>query len=136
MTLRQATEAVTSANYRSPKTILGFFAVVLSVLASATVVVVGILAGEPKLHRLIVPVLTFLGVVIVSSLASVLLTAWKDPTILLLGQVTGEIYIANRKLSLGDSGAGEFVQSFAIPRRLHTSASARKPAAKTSEVEP
>ena len=132
MTLRQATEAVTSANYRSPKTILGFFAVVLSVLASATVVVVAILAGEPKLHRLIVPVLAFVGTVVVSSLASVLLTAWKDPTILMLGQVTGEIYIANRKLSLGDSGAGEFACAFAVPRRLHPP----KPAAKTSEVEP
>lgn len=132
MTLRQATEAVTSANYRSPKTILGFFAIVLSVLASATVLVVAIFARDPKLHPLIMPVILFLAAVIVSSLASVLLTAWKDPTILLLGQVTGEIYIANRKLTLGDSGAGEFAQPIAPPRRIREP----KPLQKISEVAP
>ena len=129
MTFREATEAVTSANYRAPKTILGFFAIVLGILASSTVVVVGILVHVPVLHRLVIPVLLFAAAILVAALAGVLLTAWKDPTILMLGQVTGEVYLANRRLTLGDSTAGEFAQLLAAP-----SADRAKPLPKDAEA--
>lgn len=105
MTLREATRAVTTANYRAPKTILGFFALVVAILSSSTVI--GILARVAALHGLIIPVLLLLAGIAAAAIAGVIATAWKDPTILMLGQVSGEIYIANRKLTLGDSAAGD-----------------------------
>ena len=107
MTLREATRAVAAANYRTPKTILGFFALVVAILSSSTVVVIGILARVPALHGLIVPVLILLAGIAAAAIGGVMVTAWKDPTILMLGQVSGEIYIANRKLTLGDSATGD-----------------------------
>ncbi|HYI12667.1 MAG TPA: hypothetical protein VEK57_26690 [Thermoanaerobaculia bacterium] len=107
MTLREATRAVTTANYRAPKTILGFFALTVAILSSSTVVVIGILARVAALHGLIIPVLVLLAGIAAAALGGVIVTAWKDPTILMLGQVSGEIYIANRKLTLGDSATGD-----------------------------
>lgn len=107
MTLREATRAVATADYRTPKTILGFFALVVAVLSSSTVVVIGILAGTPALHGLIIPVLLLLTGIAISAIGGVIATAWKDPTILMLGQVSGEVYIANRRLTLGDSASGD-----------------------------
>ena len=107
MTLREATRAVTAANYRAPKTILGFFALVVAILSSSTVVVIGILARVPALHGLIIPVLLLLAGIAGAAIGGVIATAWKDPTILMLGQVSGKIYIANRKLTLGDSATGD-----------------------------
>jgi hypothetical protein len=107
MTLREATRAMTAANYRAPKTILGFFALVVAILSSSTVVVIGIIARVPALHGLIIPVLLLLAGIAAAAIGGVIATAWKDPTILMLGQVSGEIYIANRKLTLGDSTTGD-----------------------------
>jgi hypothetical protein len=131
MTLRQAAEALTSVTDRAPKTIVGFFAVGLGIVASTTVLVIAILARVPALHRLIVPVLLFMGGVSLAALGAVLLTAWKDPTILMLGQVSGEVYLANRRLTLGDSTGGEIttIATAARPRR-------RSSQPKTSEVRP
>src|SRR5438874_773163 len=104
---REATQAMAGGTYRSPKTVLGFFAILIGILASAAVVVIGVLARVAALHYLILPILLFVAAVIVFSLLGVFVTAWKDPTILMLWHVTGEIYIENSKLTLGDSSAGE-----------------------------
>jgi hypothetical protein len=108
MTLREATRVVATANYRAPKTILGFFALVVAILSSSTVVVIGIIARVPALHGLIIPVLLLLAAIAAAAIGGVIATAWKDPTILMLGQVSGEIYIANRRLTLGDSASGDW----------------------------
>ena len=115
MTIRETTDAIATANYRSPKTVLGFFAIIAGILMSGAVFAVGILARVPQLHPLITPVLVFTAVIIVILLAGVFITAWKDPTILMLGQVTGDIYIQNRKLTLGDSTHGEFTKLLGLP---------------------
>jgi hypothetical protein len=107
MTLREATRVVTTTDYRTPKTILGFFALVVAILSSSTVVVIGIIARVPALHGLVIPVLLLLAGIATASIGGVIITAWKDPTILMLGQVSGEVYIANRKLTLGDSASGD-----------------------------
>src|SRR5687768_9221322 len=107
MTLREATRVVAAANYRAPKTILGFFALVVAILSSSTVVVIGIIAHVPALHRLIIPVLLLLAAIAAAAIGGVIVTAWKDPTILMLGEISGRIYIANRRLTLGDSALGD-----------------------------
>jgi hypothetical protein len=88
--MHPAAEVLTSATDRAPKTVLGFFAIALAILASACAVVVGLLARVDALHALIPWVLGFGASVLVAVLAGVFITAWKDPTILMLGQVTGE----------------------------------------------
>ena len=118
--LANATETVTTANYRSPKTVLGFFAIVVAIVVTGATFVTGLLSRTPTLHHLVVPVLLFAGILVVAVLVGIFVTAWKDPTTLMLGQVTGEVFIENRRLTLGDSNAGEYTEDIvsAIPRAV------------------
>lgn len=104
---RETAEAFTTARYQAPKTVLGFFAIVLAILVTGVAAVVAILARNSTVTYLIVPILVFAGIVVIGVLVGVFVTAWKDPTILMLGQVSGEIFVENRRLKLGDSVAGE-----------------------------
>jgi hypothetical protein len=113
--MQEATEAITGASVKSPKTILGFFAIVFGLLCSVAAVLVWTFARTPALHGLIVPVVIFVGSVVLMLLIGVFITAWIDPTILMLGQVSGEIYIQNRKLKLGDSTSGEYTEHVISP---------------------
>ena len=115
--VNDATEAITSASYRSPKTVLAFFAVIVGVLVSGAVITVAAVARFVELHYLIVPILSFTACVVLLVLVCVFVTAWKDPTILMLGQVTGDIYIQNRKLTLGDSTVGD-IQGVSLMKSL------------------
>jgi hypothetical protein len=106
------------ANYRSPKTILGFFAIVVGILVSGATLVIGILSGVSDLRYLIVPILVFAALLVVAVLVGVFITAWKDPTVLMLGQISGEVFIENRRLTLGDHMSGEYSEDVAVPRRV------------------
>src|SRR5262249_9474047 len=110
MPLKEAAEGLTTARYRSPKTILGFFSVVMAIYATWPVVIVDVRSRNQALPHLIAPILVFPGALFLAVLAGILITAWKDPTILMLGEVSGEVFIQNRKLTLGDSTAGEFTE--------------------------
>jgi hypothetical protein len=101
--LHEGSEALTSASIRAPKTVLGYFAVALGLLCTTAVGLVWAFARTPALHHLIQPVMIFVGIVVVVLIVGVFITAWIDPTILMLGQVTGEIYMANRRRRLGDA---------------------------------
>ena len=105
---------IVGAQVRSPKTILGFFAIVLGILATGAVIVVVALARTPSLHHLIVPILLFVAILIVVVLVGVFITSWKDPTILMLGEISGTAYIENRRLSLGDSLRGERMEEIHV----------------------
>lgn len=98
----------TGLAFRPPKTILGFCAIIMAIVSSGTVIGIGILSRYEALHHLIAAILIFTGSVTVAVLVAVFVTGWKDPTILMLGEVSPEAYIANRKLTLGDSASGEF----------------------------
>lgn len=108
MSLQGTSEVLSAASFRSPKTVLGFFAAVIALVLTAASFLVAVLAREAGLHGLVLPVLGYLGVLIVAVLLFVCVAAWKDPTMLMLGQVTGEAYLANKKLTMGDSSAGEY----------------------------
>jgi uncharacterized membrane protein len=100
--------------FKTPKTILGFFAIILAILFLASIWIVRILASDPTLHYLIVPILVFLAAILLLVLIGVFITAWKDPTILMLGQVTGEVYLQYRQLKLGDSSQGETIEDVTV----------------------
>jgi hypothetical protein len=99
---------------RTPKTVLGFFALLIGILFVSATWVIRILASRIELHYLIIPVLVFLAAILVLVLVGVFVTAWRDPTILMLGQVTGEVYLQYRRLVLGDSASGEFIEDIKV----------------------
>jgi hypothetical protein len=103
-----------TGEYSAPKTVLGFYAIVLGILAAAGAAAIKFLAGEPDLHHLVAPILVFVGAVIVLILLGVFAVTLKDPTKLQLGQITGREYIEAQRLTLGDSNSGEFIETLPV----------------------
>ncbi len=118
MRMPKNTEGGIGGVIRSPKTVLGFFALIVAILFLSGIGIIRILAADANLHYLIIPILIFLATVILLVLIGVFITAWRDPTILMLGQVTGEVYLQYRRLTLGDSNAGESVEDIKVARQL------------------
>ncbi len=112
--LRELSQTIRSAESTTPKTILGYCALVLGIAAFACVAAAGVLAQEPALHRYIPWVLGFFALAFFGTVGCVIAITLKDPTKLQLGQVTGRDYIENRRLTLGDSTRGERRDSPAI----------------------
>lgn len=110
MAVQEASQTVRAMSYRRPKTILGFFAIIFAILSTTASVIIGVLSGTESLHSAIPWILFFLAIFAVAMVVGVFVTAWKDPTILMLGQVSGQDYIANRRLTLGDSDQGEYIE--------------------------
>jgi len=75
-------------------------------------------AGNDDLHWLIVPVLLFFGASVVALVAVVLRLAQKDPTPLVLGEMTGKDWIAHKQLIMGDSLQGDRVEIPAISEEV------------------
>lgn len=110
MPLKEVTDTIQTISYSKPKTILGFFAIVLAILGTTCSIIIGVMSHSKELHIFIPWILGFLAIIFVATLVGVFITAWKDPTILMLGQVTGQDYITNRRLTLGDSEQGEYIE--------------------------
>ncbi|MCH4813426.1 hypothetical protein [Vreelandella neptunia] len=110
MVPKEASHTIRNASYKSPKTILGFFAIVVGILIAGTSAVIGLLSRVESLHTYIPWILLFAAFVVVTVLVGVFVTAWKDPTVLMLGQISGHDYIENKKLTLGDSNSGEYLE--------------------------
>ena len=104
-----------TAQFRAPKTILGFFAIMVAILATAAVGAISVLARISQLQSYVAPILIFVALIIVLVLIGVFITAWKDPTILMLGQVSGEVYVEFHKQRLGDSTSGEYSEKVLLP---------------------
>jgi len=115
------------AGIRSPKTILGFFALVLGIAVVGAAVAIRTLAQTTNLHNLVLPILMFTGGLVIFVIVAVLAIALIDPTKLMLGEISDEAYIENRKLSLGDSLHGEQVELVQVS--ASPSATAALPAA-------
>jgi hypothetical protein len=94
---------LSAATYAAPRTILGFFGVVLLLVVSGAVTAIGLLAGHKNLDYLIPGIA--LGAVSFAALEflTVVFMALRDPTTLMLGQITGPDWLAHRRLMLGDS---------------------------------
>jgi hypothetical protein len=106
--LAEVTSAVRNRHTVNPKTILGYFAIVLGLLLTATVGATGTLAATGVYTDAIPWILGFAGFVFLFLLIGPFVVAWKDPSKLMLTQVTGTEYvqIQQRRL-LGDSDQGE-----------------------------
>jgi hypothetical protein len=116
--VRQAVEAVTSRESSAPRTILGFLLAMYTVLltGSAGVVIALVSTGS---SGLIPWVLAFAATITIALSVAVLTITWKDPTRLMLGQITGREYAAiRRELTFGDDVSGEHRTQLTEPRGL------------------
>lgn len=87
------------------------------------------LAGNSNLRWLVAPVLLFFALGVVVLVVVVLRLAQRDPTPLVLGEMSGEEWIAHKRLLMGDSERGD---------RLEVPPSLGEPVlqAETEDVEP
>ena len=106
--LEQLTHVVRGGQYTAPKTILGFLGAVYLLGVTFALGVSVALASSGELLWLI-PVILFVVVACTAALIwAVLRLAQKDPTPLVLGQMSGGDYLAHQRLlKMGDSRAGE-----------------------------
>jgi hypothetical protein len=86
----------------------------ISILASAAIFITWICSSVISLHYLIPIVLVVFGVIFIAIIAVVLTFSWKDPSKLMLGQITGREYAVIQRLTLGDSNAGEHIDNLVI----------------------
>lgn len=104
--------------FRSPKTILGFFAALIGILGFAIFGLVRTFANVAELHAYIPALLWFGGAAFVFITLAILVTAWVNPEKLMLGEVRGDVYLQMLKLRQGDSVLGEVIEQIpSIPAR-------------------
>jgi hypothetical protein len=96
-----------SGEYSSPKTVLGFCAIVLGIVATACVAATSVLAWHEATDQYALLPLGFFALFTVAMFAAVWWVLLKDPTKLQLGQMTGREFIDYQKLTLGDSTTGD-----------------------------
>jgi hypothetical protein len=103
----EVTRAVIRKQSTSPKTVLGFFAILLAIVATATVPVVAILASQKELRYLIPIVLgVVFGAFLLLMLVVLAIVVFGDPTRLMLGEMTGSEYSEHQRMVLGDNVSG------------------------------
>ncbi len=96
---------------RSPKTILGFLAILVGLVAATLVLVLRLATDNLALQAFIPHILAFGAGVLLFVLLAVFVTAWINPTKLMLGEVKGEVYLQMLRLKQGDSLAGDIVEN-------------------------
>ena len=105
--VKQAVQAVASRESAAPRTILAFLLGMYTVLLTCAVGTVVALASTDS-SGAIPYVLGFVALITVALSIAILVITWKDPTRLMLGQITGREYAAiRRELTYGDDLSGE-----------------------------
>jgi hypothetical protein len=100
--------------YSAPKTVLGFYAIVLAVLEAGVIGATAVLATQKELRDIVPWVLAFGGVVLVVLIGVVVTINVRAPMKLQLGQVSGSDLIAYEQMTLGNSTTGEYVENVPI----------------------
>jgi hypothetical protein len=112
--VHQFTRAIRSGEYKSPKTVLGFFAGMIGIAATVLISAVWLLERTPSLRYLIPIALALFLMVFLFVLIIVVVITMKDPSKLMLGQISGRDYAEIQKVTLGDSSSGERVESVKV----------------------
>lgn len=106
--MNQVVESIQAARTQNPKTILAFFAIVLSIVVAGAISLTAVLAWSGQLVWLIPWVIGVCAVVAVGIFVVTVVIMWKDPSKLMLTGISGKEYVAiQRKVILGDSSTGE-----------------------------
>lgn len=124
-----------SGLFRSPKTILGFFAILIGILGLSIFGLTKIFAQVDSLRIYIPWLLRFgAGAFIFVSLA-ILITAWINPEKLMLGEVRGEVYLQMLRLRQGDSATGDVIEQIPIYPPIEPGATTTSLPSSTAEKE-
>lgn len=111
----QVTQAVRRKQTLNPKTVLGFYATILGLLFAGVVGIVSVLAATDTSTFLIPWLLGFAGTFLLLLMLGVFIVSLRDPSRLLLTQVSGTEYVAiQTQTVLGDSLTGERVITLAV----------------------
>jgi hypothetical protein len=105
--VQEVMRAIRSGERSAPKTVLGFLVIMTSILGSASTFAFWFFSGETALHYMVPIVFVVFIILFVTIVGAVLLICWKDPSKLMLGQITGREFALIQQLTLGDSNAGE-----------------------------
>lgn len=106
--LQHATRVIRRSQTESPKTVLGFFATTLAVLLTFIGIAIAVLARYQTYTELIPFLLFFGALAFIGLLTGVFyIILFRDPSQLMLGQVTGSEYAEIQRVQLGDSRSGE-----------------------------
>ena len=101
-----------------PKSVLGFYAIVLGILCAACVAICGALAWSGTAVGLIPWVLGFAALFLILLVAGVFVVMLRDPSKLMLTHVTGDQFLAiQSQHTLGDSLRGEHTISVLLSPR-------------------
>lgn len=106
-------ETIRGRQLAQPKTILSFILGVFTVVVTAGVAVAIALVGDSL--TLVAIILAFIALFAIGLVVTVMRQTARDPSALMLGEITGTEYEAIRRLTLGDSSAGERVETTGLP---------------------
>jgi hypothetical protein len=106
--LQQVVHAVRGGEYRAPRTILAFLGSIVAITAAMVVGLSFALSGSASLHFVIIGAAVFVVILICVAVGIVVIFAWKNPSKLLLGQVSAKDYIAIQ--TMGDDVYGEYLE--------------------------
>ncbi len=107
---KEVTQAAGGRQTINPRTVLGFYATVLGILFTGVIGAIAVLASSKVGTWLIPWLLVFLAVLVVALIGGVFILNARDPSKLMLGQITGTEYAVINRASLGDSLTGERVE--------------------------
>lgn len=103
-------QAVGSGKYRAPKTILGFLGSLIAIAGAIAIGLAFALAGTSSLHYVIVIFVAFVMVLICAAVGTVIVFASKDPSKLMLGELSGSDYVVIQQQTRGDNTSGEYFE--------------------------
>lgn len=106
----EALRGVHSRRTENPKTILAFYATVLGLTLAAVVGLAGVLASTGTAIWLIPWLVLFGATLVVAALSAVFVVALRDPSKLMLGQVTGNEYVEIQRLTLRTASDQDLTQ--------------------------
>lgn len=116
-----------AARMKSPRTILGFLAIVFGTITVGTGVAMHALSTQPALHGMLTGIVAFWAATAVALTASVLFMANFRPEALMLGEITGEVFLKLKQLELGDDVSGEFSEQVLVEEPAETTLVAASP---------
>lgn len=102
---------ISRGTYTRPKTVLGFFGIVLLILVGGVVALSGVVGRYSLPHGLIWGALAFTAVIFVLILIEVFGHLRRDPTHLMLGEMSGQEFTDYQKMTMGDSLTGEVIET-------------------------
>lgn len=107
--MEAATRVFRQTQTSNPRTVLAFYATLVGLTLAAGGGIIAALSATSTSTYLIPGLLIFLALFVIGTAIAIMLVMLKDPSKLMLGQVSGTEYAEIQQVLLGDSSRGERV---------------------------